>query len=87
MQGIKPDGTRGAVRYDFDGVFNHKTTQIEIFEKSVKGIVQGVMEGFNGTVFAYGQTSSGKTHTMTGPDIMDQESRGVIPRMVSYVFD
>jgi hypothetical protein len=29
------------------------------------------MEGFNGTVFAYGQTSSGKTHTMTGPDIFD----------------
>lgn len=53
----------------------------------MKGIVQGVMEGFNGTVFAYGQTSSGKTHTMTGPDIMDLENRGVIPRMVSYVFD
>ncbi len=51
------------------------------------GIVQGVMEGFNGTVFAYGQTSSGKTHTMTGSDIMDKDGRGVIPRMVSYVFD
>ncbi len=45
------------------------------------------MEGFNGTVFAYGQTSSGKTHTMTGPDIFDLQNRGVIPRMVSYVFD
>jgi kinesin family protein 5 len=45
------------------------------------------MEGFNGTVFAYGLTSSGKTHTMTGPDIFDLQNRGVIPRMVSYVFD
>jgi hypothetical protein len=45
------------------------------------------MEGFNGTVFAYGQTSSGKTHTMTGTNIMDKEGRGVIPRMVSYVFE
>ena len=44
------------------------------------------MDGFNGTVFAYGQTSSGKTHTMMGPDIFDPQQRGVIPRMVSYVF-
>ena len=44
------------------------------------------MEGFNGTVFAYGQTSSGKTHTMLGPSIDDEEQRGMIPRMVSLVF-
>lgn len=40
------------------------------------------MEGFNGTVLAYGQTSSGKTHTMTGPDIYNKVDRGIIPRMV-----
>lgn len=86
MQGINAEGVRGPVKYNFDGVFNHTTTQENIFEKSVKSIVEGVMEGFNGTVFAYGQTSSGKTHTMTG--VMDDpEQRGVIPRMVSYVFD
>ena len=45
------------------------------------------MEGFNGTVFAYGQTSSGKTHTMLGSNIADPEHRGMIPRMVSHVFD
>lgn len=47
------------------------------------------MEGFNGTVFAYGQTSSGKTHTMIGPpnaDITDAGERGMIPRMVSHIF-
>jgi kinesin family member 5 len=44
------------------------------------------MEGFNGTVFAYGQTSSGKTHTMLG-SIVDPDQRGMIPRMVSHVFD
>ena len=44
------------------------------------------MDGFNGTIFAYGQTSSGKTHTMTG--IIDNpEQRGVIPRMVQYIFE
>ena len=45
------------------------------------------MEGFNGTIFAYGQTSSGKTHTMQGPDIEDMEMQGIIPRMVRTVFN
>ena len=45
------------------------------------------MEGFNGTVFAYGQTSSGKTHTMSGSDMYNEEERGVIPRMVTHVFN
>jgi len=44
------------------------------------------MEGFNGTVFAYGQTSSGKTHTMTGV-IDDPNQRGLIPRMVKHIFE
>jgi kinesin family protein 5 len=45
-----------------------------------------VLDGFNGTIFAYGQTSSGKTHTMQGPDIEDLEMQGIIPRMVRTVF-
>jgi kinesin family protein 5 len=45
------------------------------------------MEGFNGTVFAYGQTSSGKTHTMSGPSIDDPQQKGVIPRMVNTIFE
>lgn len=48
--------------------------------------MQSVLEGYNGTVFAYGQTSSGKTHTMQGPSINDPVTRGVIPRMVTTVF-
>ena len=46
-----------------------------------------MLEGFNGTIFAYGQTSSGKTHTMQGPDIEDIEMQGIIPRMVRTVFN
>ena len=45
------------------------------------------MEGFNGTVFAYGQTSSGKTHTMMGPNFTDEAERGMIPRMVGHIFE
>ena len=47
----------------------------------------GVLEGFNGTIFAYGQTSSGKTHTMQGPNIVDLEMQGIVPRMVRTVFN
>ena len=54
IAGINSDGSSGMIKYTYDGIFNHLTSQSEIFEKSVKGIVSGVMEGFNGTVFAYG---------------------------------
>ena len=52
----------------------------------LKPVILGVLDGFNGTIFAYGQTSSGKTHTMQGPDIEDLEMQGIIPRMVRTVF-
>lgn len=47
-----------------------------------------MIEGFNGTIFAYGQTSSGKTHTMEGEIAKSlNEKSGIIPRMVVQVFD
>jgi kinesin family protein 5 len=50
-------------------------------------VVDSVLNGYNGTILAYGQTSSGKTHTMLGEDIEDMEERGIIPRMVGGFFD
>jgi hypothetical protein len=47
--------------------------------------LQGVMDGYNGTIFAYGQTGTGKTHTMVGP-AEPEEDRGVIPRAFGHVF-
>lgn len=53
-------------------------------------IVDGVLEGYNGTIFAYGQTGSGKTHTMLGPDQdlkgIRSDTRGLIPRAMEYLF-
>jgi len=44
------------------------------------------LEGFNGTILAYGQTSSGKTHTMQG--IIDNPfEEGIIPRMIKYIYE
>jgi kinesin family member 5 len=87
VNGVQADGSLGKVKYAFDGLFNDTNTQKDIFDKAVAPIIQGVFEGFNGTVLAYGQTSSGKTHTMSGPDMFDETNRGVIPRMVTCMFE
>eukprot|EP01031_Cornospumella_fuschlensis_P007516 gene7516-9314_t len=50
----------------FDKVFDESARNTDVYDYVGKEIVQGVMGGINGTVFAYGQTSSGKTHTMLG---------------------
>mmetsp|Transcript_4010 Transcript_4010/g.10341 ORF Transcript_4010/g.10341 Transcript_4010/m.10341 type:complete len:700 (-) Transcript_4010:21-2120(-) len=71
----------------FDRVFRWDANQKEVYEYAAKPVINSVLRGFNGTVFAYGQTSSGKTYTMEGPDIDDKVYQGVIPRMVWSIFD
>lgn len=63
------------------------STQKQVYDVAAKPIIDSVLEGFNGTIFAYGQTSSGKTHTMTGSSIENVELQGIIPRMVRTVFN
>ena len=77
----------GPLYFNFDYVFPEFSIQEDVYNISAKPIVEAVMQGFNGTVFAYGQTSSGKTYTMAGPDMNDPEVVGIIPRMVSTVFN
>jgi kinesin family member 5 len=74
-----------AHQFKFDYVFSPAASQESVYQIAAKPIVEAVMQGFNGTVFAYGQTSSGKTFTMSG--LEDQENQGIIPRMVSTVFN
>ncbi|KAL6218474.1 hypothetical protein ACLB2K_011685 [Fragaria x ananassa] len=68
--------------YAFDKVFGQDTNSQEVYEVAAKPVVKAAMEGVNGTVFAYGVTSSGKTHTMHG----DQNAPGVIPLAIKDVF-
>ncbi|GAA5832586.1 hypothetical protein JCM3766R1_004253 [Sporobolomyces carnicolor] len=75
-----------ATGFTFDRVFQMDTKQEEVFEYGVRGIVDDVMDGYNGTVFAYGQTGSGKSHTMMGPNIDDNEMKGIIPRITEQIF-
>ncbi|XP_017198328.1 kinesin heavy chain [Oryctolagus cuniculus] len=72
--------------YVFDRVLPPNTTQEQVYNACAKQIVKDVLEGYNGTIFAYGQTSSGKTHTMEGK-LHDPQLMGIIPRIAHDIFD
>jgi hypothetical protein len=66
-------------------VYDSHASQREIYQETVEPMVQQTLRGFNTTVFAYGQTGTGKTFTMEG-DVDDHERMGVIPRAVASIF-
>ncbi|CAN6720922.1 unnamed protein product [Malus baccata var. baccata] len=74
--------SNSSIAYGFDKVFGPATTTRHVYDVAAQHVVSGVMQGINGTVFAYGVTSSGKTHTMHG----EQKSPGIIPLAVKDVF-
>uniref|UniRef100_A0A8C2HNZ1 Kinesin-like protein n=1 Tax=Cyprinus carpio TaxID=7962 RepID=A0A8C2HNZ1_CYPCA len=76
----------GGKPYAFDHVFPTNTTQEQVYNTCAKQIVKDVLGGYNGTIFAYGQTSSGKTHTMEGK-LHDPQQMGIIPRIAEDIFN
>ncbi len=72
--------------YSFDKVFGAYSTQEEVFDTMVSPIVQECLAGFNCTIFAYGQTGTGKTHTMEG-DIHHEDMAGIVPRSIRAIFE
>ncbi|KAL5708553.1 hypothetical protein ACHQM5_019338 [Ranunculus cassubicifolius] len=72
-----------STRFDFDRIFEEDCKTEEVYKARTKDIVAAAVRGFNGTVFAYGQTNSGKTHTMRGSDV----EPGVIRLSVHDLFD
>ncbi|THU88609.1 kinesin [Dendrothele bispora CBS 962.96] len=77
--------------FTFDQVHGPSTTQHALFSETAQPLVSRFLEGFNCTILAYGQTSSGKTFTMTGIDLDANPSdpnngMGIIPRAVASIF-
>ena len=72
--------------FSYDKVFPPNSNQSEIYSNVGKRIVEDIMAGYNGTIFAYGQSGSGKTYTMYGNDLYDENSKGIIPRIVEEIF-
>lgn len=72
--------------FTFDATFPAGSSQREVYDSAATEIVEAVMEGYNGTVFAYGQTGAGKSHTMEGyPE--PAELRGIIPNSFRHIFE
>ena len=85
--------------FKFDTILDPYDSQADVFHKcKIHHIVDRVLEGFNATIFAYGQTSTGKTYTMEGykyltdeygrpiPEISDDDSIGITPRVIKRLF-
>ena len=71
--------------FGFDAVFPMDSQQQTVYEEAAFQLVESVLEGYNGTIFAYGQTGCGKTHTMMGVPT-DESLKGVIPRAFDHIF-
>lgn len=79
--------------FSFDNVFSSQATQLDVYRSVVEPLVSQVIEGYNCTVFAYGQTGTGKTYTMIGnrtdKDVSWNEDpySGIIPRAIDQLLD
>ncbi|MEW5319054.1 MAG: hypothetical protein WDW38_010230 [Sanguina aurantia] len=79
--------------FRFDKVFGPDSHQEKIYKQAIIPIVDEVLDGFNCTIFAYGQTGTGKTYTMEGGPRQSDDGKklsaeaGVIPRSIKQIFD
>ena len=71
--------------YVFDRVFRPDATQEMVYNATAKEIVEDVLCGYNGTIFAYGQTGAGKSYTMMGR--LEPGQKGIIPQMCGALFE
>lgn len=85
--------------FKFDTILDPYDSQADVFHKTkIHNIIQQVLDGFNATIFAYGQTSTGKTYTMEGyqyiadehgrpiPELLDDSNIGISPRVIKRLF-
>jgi kinesin family member 15 len=79
--------------FTFDSVYGSDSIQQEVYDEGGFSLVESVISGYNGTMFAYGQTGCGKTHTMMGPtheegpEHVPDKDRGIIPKAIRHIFD
>ena len=70
----------------YDKAYGMDSTQEQVFQETAMPIVESVVQGYNGTIFAYGQTGTGKTYTMEG-DFETDLNKGIIPRSFDLMFN
>lgn len=72
--------------FTFDSVYDWNSEQADIFAETAYPICEKVIEGYNGTIFAYGQTGTGKTFTISG-EPKDDRLKGIMPRAFENIFE
>uniref|UniRef100_K7E9D1 Centromere-associated protein E n=1 Tax=Ornithorhynchus anatinus TaxID=9258 RepID=K7E9D1_ORNAN len=75
--------TDGTKSFSFDRVFHSNESTPTVYEEIAVPIIGSALQGYNGTIFAYGQTASGKTYTMMG----SEDSLGIIPKAIDDIFE
>ena len=70
-------------RYTFDVALGSSASNRDVYQKTARALISGVLNGQNGTVFAYGATGSGKTYTMIGT----RNDPGMMPLSLMDIFD
>ena len=73
-------------RFKFNKVFDQNSTELEIFENTAVPLIDHCLQGYHGVYFVYGQTGTGKTHTMGTIDKLNPYSEGIIPNTLKYLF-
>lgn len=73
-------------QFTFDCVYDWNSQQENVFAETAYPIIENVLEGYNGTIFAYGQTGTGKTFTISGIP-KDKELKGIMPRAFDCIFN
>ena len=86
IESIDSGGRVTTKTFAFDHVFGDICNQVDVYEQCAAPIVDSVLKGYNGTLFAYGQTGTGKTFTMEG-DIKSETNKGITPRTFTQIID
>ncbi|KAJ3038695.1 Kinesin-like protein kif3b, partial [Rhizophlyctis rosea] len=81
-----PKSDHDVKNFTFDAAFGQDSKQVDVYNATARVIVDAVLEGFNGTVFCYGQTGTGKTFSMQGISTIPH-LRGIIPMSFHQIFD
>ncbi|XP_043251745.1 kinesin-like protein KIF6 [Colletes gigas] len=81
-----PDNRAESWNFSFFRIFEEPATQGDVFDNVARPVVESALDGYNGTIFAYGQTASGKTYSIIGNQ-RNHEDRGIVPRSLQYLFD
>lgn len=71
--------------FTFDSVYDWNSEQEAVFAETAYTICENVIQGYNGTIFAYGQTGTGKTFTISGVP-KDPVLKGIMPRAFENIF-